>query len=88
MVRAPQPELGYFQGQPSGLDGGLESPCLPSSCSCLWAWLTVALQLLPLQPVSEAAWGSPAPSHSAGGEGEAGPGSAPPAGTDALTLCV
>ena len=29
MVRAPQPELGYFQGQPSSLDRGFESPCLP-----------------------------------------------------------
>lgn len=29
MVRAPQPELGYFQGEPSSLDRGFESPCLP-----------------------------------------------------------
>lgn len=44
-------------------------------------------QLLPLQPVSEAARGSP-PSPCAGGEREAGPSLAMPAGTDALTLCV
>lgn len=51
------------------------------------AWLTFRCQLLPLQPVPTAPRGS-TPVPSAGGEREAGPSLAMPAGTDALTLCV
>lgn len=88
MVRAPQLELGHFQGQPAGLDRGLESPCLLSPFPFfLQAWLTFRCQLLPLQPVPTASRGS-TPVPFAGGEGEAGPSLAVPAGTDALTLCV
>lgn len=52
------------------------------------AWLTFRCQLLPLQPVPTAPRGS-TPVPSAGGEREAGPRLATPAGTDALTYdCV
>lgn len=87
MVRAPQPELGDFQGQPAGLDRGLKAFAFSPLPLLIQAWLTFRCQLLPLQPVSTASRGS-APLPSAGGEREAGPSLAMPAGTDALTLCV
>jgi hypothetical protein len=84
MVRAPQPELGYFQGQPAGLDRGLESPCL------LFPPTPLGLVNLPFpaSPTSACSHGTgvSTPVPSAGGEREAGPSLAMPAGTDALTV--
>lgn len=85
MVRAPQPELGYFQGQPSSLDRGFESPYLPlvsPGPAHPPAASFSPFGLFPKQP-------GVFPQPPAGGEREAGPSLAMPAGTDALNaVCV
>lgn len=48
MVRAPQPELGDFQGQPAGLDRGLKAFAFSPLPLLTQTWLTFRCQLLPV----------------------------------------
>lgn len=86
MVRAPQPGLGYFQGQPSGLTEALKAlACLPPT-SFSGPGCSPAASFSPSSSCLKQPGVSPSPG--ARGEREAAPSLAMPAGTDALTLCV